>query len=140
MNKFIQTIAATAIVAFFVASCGKYEEGPKLSLASKTGRLAGEWALDKYMVNDTDQTAAISAMLGSNFKWTIEKDGKYTQAGNFTDNGTWVWGDGKESIIMTSSQTGATADTMPIIRLKSKELWFKKVHSNGDKEEIRLKQ
>jgi hypothetical protein len=141
MKTFSKIVLALIIItSTLVSSCGKYEEGPKFSLASKKSRLEGEWKLEKYMVNDADQTAAIQMIIGANFTWEIEKDGKYTQTGTTSDSGTWTLGEDKDDIMFTSSAPGSTVDTYRILRLKSKEFWMKQTQSNGDVYEIHLKQ
>ena len=48
------TLAMAAFLALSVQSCGKYEEGPGLSLRSKKARVAGTWKLSKSSTNGVD--------------------------------------------------------------------------------------
>ena len=126
---------AIIAVAVFSSSCHKYEEGPKFSLASKKGRLAGTWKFDVYLQDGADKTSDYKTIVASE-SYVIEKDGKYTSSQTntalfggqtFSDAGTWTLIDSKESLRMISNNVGAKADTLKIIRLKSKELWLRSV-------------
>lgn len=128
---FAMIIIASAILS----SCGKYEEGPGLSLASKKGRVANTWAIEAYLEDGVDKTTDYRAIVASE-SYVFEKDGKFTTSqtttavfGNqtFTDNGTWELTDKKEHLQMLSSAVGSTNDTMQIVRLKSNEMWIKSV-------------
>lgn len=113
-------MAAVAIIAASITSCGKYEEGPKLSLRSKKGRLAGDWLLQSVEVNGT------AVNFTNSDYWTFDKDGtyKYT-AGNLSVSGTWVFTDDKLGII---TEVSGNKDTMStLIKLTNKEMWFKDV-------------
>jgi hypothetical protein len=140
MKKLLFAIFATALISLTFSSCGKYEDGPKFSLASKKSRLEGEWKIEKALHNEADVTQSYTSLLGANFTWEIEKDGKYTQTGNFADSGTWTLGEDKDDITFLSSASGSTAETYRILRLTSKELWMKQTQSNGDVDEFQLKQ
>ena len=115
---------------FTVASCGKYEEGPSLSLRAKKARLVGEWSIESVTVNGTDVTAFYNALLGSDAKLHIEKDETYHQHGLVEDEGTWKFGDKKESVIMQSNEAGSEAEDFDILKLKSNELWLKHTHQD----------
>ena len=45
-SKLLIATAATTLLGF--TNCGKYEDGPSISLMSKTGRLSGEWEAKEY--------------------------------------------------------------------------------------------
>jgi hypothetical protein len=128
MKKNVMLILTLGL--FTVTSCGKYEEGPSLSLRAKKARLVGEWAIESVTFNGTDVTAFYTALLGADAKLHIEKDESYHQHGLVEDEGTWKFGDGKETIIITSSATGSEAEESEILKLKSKELWLKHVHDD----------
>lgn len=137
MKKLSLTVLGLGL---FMVACNKYPEGPKLSLLSKKSRLAGEWKLEKALVNGVDQTSSVQAFLGNNYVWSIKKDGSYTQTyGTGSESGKWAWYDKKEKVIFTPSTAGSTADTFEVTRLKSKSLWFR-VKSGSDTRELHLKQ
>ena len=117
---FAAIIAASAMIY----SCGKYDDGPKMSLASKKGRLANTWVFESEFKNGTDITSQTS----SNYTGTSEtyaKDGSYTYSvGSLAVTGKWEFLDGKEDVKIT--MTGSTdSDTIHVVRLTSKELWTK---------------
>ena len=66
--RFVSIIAASAIIY----SCGKYDDGPKLSLASKKGRFAGTWKVDKYLRDGVDKTSDYRTLI-SNESFSVEK-------------------------------------------------------------------
>lgn len=140
MKKFILgSFIAAVVIVFSFSSCGKYEDGPAFSLLTKKSRLCGDWVLDKYMVNDVDQTANFQAVFGTNYVWDIEKDGAYHVHGSVSDDGTWELGEDKDDVRFKSSQANSSEVSYRILRLKSKELWLKHTESNGDVTKLYLK-
>ena len=128
-NKFAIIVALLTIVY----SCGKYEDGPKMSLASKKGRLAGTWKLDKYLADGVDKTTEYRTAIASE-SFAVDKKGKYTYSQTTTsllggqtstDAGTWEFIEKKEALRTLSDTSGAIADTSNITRLTKKELWVK---------------
>ena len=125
-------IAVAIIVAAGLSSCGKYEEGPKLSLASKNSRMVNTWKLVKYMQNGVDQNIS-----GYTEVMELKKDNSYTATitiGSLsaTGTGTWAFSSDKTSLITTPTGS-STSTTSTILRLKSNELWTKEVNgSNTD--------
>lgn len=113
--------------AFVLGSCGKYEEGPAISLLPKKTRLAGVWKVEKYVdANGTESTPAS----GDESTWEFVKDGNFiaiAAGGGFsqTTEGTWEFSEDKESILITFSVGGfSVTDSTKILRLKNKELWL----------------
>jgi Lipocalin-like domain len=126
---------AVIVASVVIAACGKYEEGPKISFASKKGRVANTWKVEAFLQDGVDKTSDYRLVVASE-SYEMKKDGGYTTTQTYTalgggltstDNGTWELIDDNESLKMLSSQTGATADTMKIIRLKSNEMWLRSV-------------
>lgn len=126
-----KTIIYFSLGLFFLASCGKYEEGPSLSLRAKKARLVGEWSIDAVTEDGVDITAAVVTALGSDAKLHIEKDETYHVHGLAEDEGTWKFGDKKETVIFQSNVAGAEAEDYTILKLKNNELWLKHVHTDG---------
>lgn len=124
-------LATTAIVSLLaVSSCGKYEEGPGVSLLTKKARLTGVWDVKEYVSGSTTVTD------NSDDTFEIVKDGtyKYT-SGSTSTEGTWEFTGDKEKLKTTYSYTvfGTTyteANEVTIIRLTNTELWTK--DSDGD--------
>jgi len=123
MKTTFKSISLLIGLAFLLGSCGKYDDGPGLSLKSKKNRLQQEWQLEELEVNGTDFTSDINI-------WEIEfkKGGDYDlifQEVGFDagpDAGEWDFSNSKEEIEMKSDD-GERLD-LDIKRLTSKELWF----------------
>lgn len=124
---------ALLAVAFVLGSCGKYEEGPAISLLTKKARLVGVWQVEKYV--DADGTTD-TPNANDESTWEFVKDGKFiaiAAGGGFsqTTTGTWEFSDDKESVLITFSAGGfSVTESSKIIRLKNKELWLE--DSDGD--------
>lgn len=125
---FLSTIALT--------SCGKYDEGPSISLRSKTARITGEWKLVKQEYNGVD--VALDAD-DKSMVMNIQKDGVYvltSSYGSFT--GTWEFSSDKTKFItnfVILGQTTTSEET--ILRLTNKELILESIE-DGDKSRIEL--
>lgn len=130
--------AIIIIASAILSSCGKYEEGPKLSLASKKARIANTWMVEAYLENGVDKTSDYRLVIASE-SYEYKKEGSYTESntvtpafggGTVSDAGTWELINDKEDIKTTSSQSGSTPDTMRIVRLKGNEMWIKTISGN----------
>ncbi len=132
MKTIIKLSAALLLVLSLNTGCKKYEDGPKISLASKKSRLCGDWKIQNVTLNGTDVTAATQAALGANYVVDIEKDGSYKIQGAFADSGTWKLGEDKDDVYFQSSTPGALEVANRILRLKKKELWVRHTEFNGD--------
>lgn len=126
-------IMLLALVAFIAASCGKYEEGPKISFASKNARLVNSWKIEKKYYNNVEQT-----ILADESADIMElQDGgacvmtDYTGSASLTYSGTWSLSDSKEVVTVTFS-VGilSTSTDYKILRLKEDELWVE--HTSGN--------
>lgn len=121
-------IASILGFVFLFAACGKYEDGPKISLKTKKARLVGEWKVEKVLVNGVENPAALAAMNISTSEF--DKDGEFTiKLGLLNFEGTWNFGDGKETI-ETQMEGESTKDVYTILRLTNKELWTENVDSS----------
>jgi len=58
MNMKKNTLILFSMLVVLLAGCGKYDNGPFLSLRSKNARLSGEWKVVKYDYNWTDPADA----------------------------------------------------------------------------------
>lgn len=124
-------LALSLLVAgsFVFIGCGKYEDGPGMSLRSKKGRLAGDWKVEKA-TSTTNGTTTDWTSLFAGYVLTIDKDGSFTETmNNISTNGTWKFSDDKMLLIQTYTSSG-NVDTMPITRLTNKEFWSKEVNGN----------
>jgi len=123
-----KTLIITAIIATMAVGCKKYDDGPVVSLVPKANRLDNTWEVDKAYDEGKEVT-------GSYNQYTLKltKDGgasltaKYSY-GPFiyegTTNGTWVFKNSKEDIMLDFEDNDADA-TYEILRLTSNELWLK---------------
>lgn len=109
-----------------VSACGKYEEGPSLSLRSKKARVANEWKVAyAYDLDDQEETTADY----QNETWEFTKDGQFFERKNneLEDTGSWDFISDKEEIAIS---IGADIDKFRILRLKENEMWL----VDGDEE------
>jgi len=123
-----KTLIITAIIATMAVGCKKYDDGPTVSLVSKTNRLDNTWEVDKAYDEGKDVTSSYNQ-----YTLKLTKSGsasltaKYTY-GPFsyegTTNGTWVFQNSKEDIKLDFDDNDADA-TYEILRLTSNELWVK---------------
>lgn len=140
MKKKVLLMVAAILV---LASCSKYEEGPALSLRSKTSRLCGSWKLSELYVNGALQENT------ANTRWEIQKDGNcsristdpYTQS-DYTTSGTWALNEDKTQLdfqwyIIPLDTT--MSESWTILKLKEKALWLEIV-SYGSVSECRFVQ
>ncbi|TAL57950.1 MAG: hypothetical protein EPN85_12800 [Bacteroidetes bacterium] len=116
--------AAIIIASILFSSCGKYEEGPKISMASKKGRLTRAWTLEKYI----DGTSGTEVACTSNCSvMELKKDGTISINGTTWPGYTWQLSSDKEKL---ETVYGSITEGDQILRLTSKELWLKEIGSN----------
>lgn len=142
MKKLSILFAAFAVV--FLASCGKYEDGPGFSLRSKKSRIEGDWTVESAVQAGVDITSDIT--FGGTVDVTFDKDGvfKYTydytilgQPINGSVTGTWDFSDDKSAVVVTNGS--GNSDSSKILRLTNKELWLEETDSNGSTYEVHYK-
>lgn len=97
-------------------SCGKYEQGPNLSLTSKNKRLVNRWLPGEvYLPNNFSVSFAFNGSI------EFKKDGRYVEfTGSDTVRGTWEYSPSKNHINVETS----FFISFEILRLTKKELWF----------------
>lgn len=115
MRKEAKSLIIMVLFSMVFVSCGKYEEGPAISLKSKKARVANTWIVE-YAKDIPDDVEITSDYNGDRF--TFEKDGNYLENG--TKEGTWEFNSGKEFIIIT--EPDGSTDEYKIIRLKEKDM------------------
>jgi len=117
----MKKLLAILVVVFLMTginSCKKYDDGPMLSLRSKTARLVNDWVIDRVMNKGVDATANYP----EDYLLTINDDLTYSWVSNgVTQEGTWAFDDKKETVSFTQTTTGM-ATLYTIKRLKNKEL------------------
>lgn len=133
----ILAIAVVGSSILTLQSCKKYEDGPFLSLRSKTARLTGEWEFtagnqsrfDKGqdIVVDFRQDGECTLKLSGYFTYNIPYNGYGNIYYSVTFEGEWEWIDKKEGIeIHLSYDNGYNLEDLDynwvISRLTNKEL------------------
>jgi len=121
-GKLLLALMLLSAIVFSTPSCGKYEEGPGMSLLTKKKRLSREWDAKEYV----SASGVTTADTDSDYL-TFEKDGtfKITSDG-VTVSGTWEFTSDKEKIktvVTILNQTSTNEIT--ILRLTNKEFWTK---------------
>jgi hypothetical protein len=124
-------VAAAAVMTFNLQSCGKYEDGPGLSLRTKKARVVGDW--DVVQIG-----AQLFPQGGYSLEFEFEKDGdlKYTynysyygQTYSYTYAGTWDFSSDKEDLDMTID---GQVQSFEIQRLTNKEMWLDDTNNGGN--------
>lgn len=119
--KNLLSVSFILTLVIFAAACGKYEEGPSLSLRSKKARVANEWKI-AYAYDFKDQEETTSDYTGES--WEFTKDGMFIERESdiVDDAGTWDFINDKEEITIS---IGTDIDKYKILRLKENEMWLK---------------
>ena len=137
--KKLNVILLTVVVSvLMLTSCSPYEEGPAISLRSRTERLCNEWRLTRLYINGTEQTLS-----SFDQQTTLEFEDNGTVNYSYavmdstaiviTGSGTWEFNDDQTEVFTTITYTlgGTEKDTFKILRLKEEELWFEN-NEDGD--------
>ena len=122
------------IISASLTGCKKYEDGPALSLRSKTARVANTWKVESYTINGVDYTSSLTTI---NYTETYDKDGNYSYNSSAgSGSGKWEFQSDKEQI-KRSGVSGQSSETLYILRLKERELWYYSINGS-DRHEIHL--
>jgi hypothetical protein len=120
-----------AFLSLLAVSCGKYEEGPGISLLSKKNRITNVWSLASKMTNG--QTTNLSDWT---WKLEIKEDETYTSQVTYlgipflNESGIWKFSSDKKELLTIPSGSSNT-DSWEIVRLTKEELKLKYI-SGGD--------
>ena len=135
LNVILLTVVASVLM---LTSCSPYEEGPAISLRSRTERLCNEWKLTRLYINGTEQTlSAFDQQTTLEFKDNGTVNYSYAVMDStaivITGSGTWEFNDDQTEVItkITYVLGGTETDTFKILRLKEEELWFEN-NEDGD--------
>ena len=127
----MKNIFALLFISIFLLSCGKYEEGPGISLLSKKNRITNVWSLSSKITNS--QTTNLS---NTTWKVEIKDDETYNAQATYlgipflNESGIWKFSTDKSQLLTTASGSSNT-DSWEIIRLTKDELKLKYI-SGGD--------
>lgn len=136
MKKLIAYSIAMVLIAS-VSGC-KYEEGPAISLRSKTARVANIWRVQTVLKNGEDVTSSYD-----NYKEIYNKDGGFSYeysfgSVSFTGSGKWEFQNKSEQI--RRFDVSAQDDrVLYITKLKENEFWYY-YYDGSDKYELRLRE
>lgn len=135
LNVILLTVVASVLM---LTSCSPYEEGPAISLRSRTERLCNEWRLTRLYLNGTEQTlSSFDQQTTLEFKDNGTVNYSYAVMDStaivITGSGTWEFNDDQTEVItkITYVLGGTETDTFKILRLKEEELWLKN-NQDGD--------
>ncbi|MGD9492104.1 MAG: lipocalin family protein [Bacteroidales bacterium] len=138
MKSLSKITALLVMIAFVAVSCGKYEEGPKISLASKNARLINTWKINEIYKNGTTQT--VTADQQDDYI-EVKKDGlmsvTYISSGYTTTYaGTWEFTADKANLRLkyVGSLLGipfTSDEEYTILRLTSDELWLEQIEGSN---------
>ena len=121
-----------AITLATIPSCKKYPDGPKLSLRSRSERVANTWKVENYKVNGTDFTSLVSSYIE-----TFSKDGAFSYSwGIANGSGKWTFQNSDKEIKLNGVD-GQSSRTLFIMKLEEKAFWYYYMDGN-DKEELHL--
>ena len=135
LNVILLTVLASILM---LTSCSPYEEGPAISLRSRTERLDNEWRLTRLYINGTEQTlSSFDQQTTLEFKDNGTVNYSYAVMDStaivITGSGSWEFNDDETEVFTTITYTlgGTEKDTFKILRLKEEELWFEN-NEDGD--------
>lgn len=121
----MKKIVFIAIVVLLAVSCGKYEEGPELSLKSKTKRLSREWVIDKVLENEIDVTLDYHLMKPNHTLLFLDYGSLKETVNEVIIAKGWEWGIDKETLVITYKLLEIEkTQIFRIRRLTSKEFWY----------------
>ena len=115
-----------------VTSCQKYEDGPMISLRTRTERIANNWRVETYNTDGTDLTS-----LYTNCTENFSKQGAYSYScGLFDGLGTWKFQNNDQEIQLEGNDDKSSRK-LTILKLKEDSFWYT-FESNGNKTEVHL--
>ncbi|MCD4791703.1 MAG: hypothetical protein K8R54_00590 [Bacteroidales bacterium] len=112
--------AAAVVILLNFSNC-KYDDGPAVSLLTKTMRLTGEWEVIE-IDNENVYGLYLEFEKDGDFTFTYSYDGY-----SYSYEGDWEWESGKEAIEIT---VDGEKEEFDILRLTNKELWFEDENNN----------
>ena len=122
-------ILLAAIIIPTVQSCKKYQDGPMLSLRSRTERVANTWKVDNYKINGNDYTSLVAG-----YTETYTKDGNYYYSwGSLDGTGKWAFQNNDKEIKLTGINN-QSSQTLFIQKLEEKQFWYYYMDGNDKKE------
>lgn len=132
MTKFAVLLIFCGLTIIGTQSCQKYDEGPLISLSTRTSRVANNWKVDNYKVNGTDYTSLVA-----DYKETFTTDHNYSYTwGLLGGTGTWGFENDYAEIRITGTDNLAS-QTLYILKLEQKQFWYY-IMDGADKKEYHM--
>lgn len=130
MRRLIAVLLVVILSVVTFESCGRYENGPEISLRSAKSRIVGEWHLADLLVNDKREQTLFD--MESSSELTFNDDGTYlynkVQSVKFPQElvGEWSFGEDKTELLLIQrdSINGDSERMYKITRLSKDELWL----------------
>ena len=130
MRRLIAVLLVVILSVATFESCGRYENGPEISLRSAKSRIVGEWHLADLLVNDKREQTLFDMESSSDL--TFNDDGTYlynkVQSVKFPQElvGEWSFGEDKTELLLIQrdSINGDSERMYKITRLSKDELWL----------------
>lgn len=130
-RKYLAILLTFALLGGII-SCGKYEEGPSLSLRTKKARISNNWKPVKVISNFIEDTAALNNE--TRVEFTRENVFRiFVDSSESWVTGEWEFSEDKERVIGTYAVpfAGEFKWDRRIIRLTVDEFWVER--SNGNR-------
>jgi hypothetical protein len=125
-------------LSIFIISCNKYEEGPMISLKSAEKRIAGDYTVDKYLINGVEINLTDQGITEYRVVYNSDGTGKTYITVNDSPLETdfeWELDEKNENIrersLGLNDEWSAWSDYKQILRLTNDEFWI----TDGDTEE-----
>jgi hypothetical protein len=143
MKKIISLSTLFVAVMILFSSCGKYEEGPMISLKSKEARVAGTYQVVEVLKNGQVDDSEYNDMTG--VEPTFEKDGTGSMSTTYSLGGIsytmtydleWMFNDDETKLMVRMKGEGETTwgdwEESTIIRLTDTEIWTQEYDEYDD--------
>jgi hypothetical protein len=129
ITRFAVLFILGGLMFFGTQSCQKYEDGPFISLSTRTSRVSNNWRVDNYKVNGTDYTSLLAG-----YTELFTKGGDYSYNwGLISGKGTWAFSNHDADIQITGTENQAS-HTLVILKLEEKQFWYYYMDGNDKKE------
>jgi hypothetical protein len=126
------------VLIIATTGCKKYDDGPTISLRTKTERVANNWKVGQAYEDGKDVTSDYNRYeLNTTKGGNASLSAKYKFAGNnfdFTTEGTWSFVNDKKKISFNFDNNDADG-VYQILKLKEDEMWMRK---DGETLELHL--
>ncbi|HPD64649.1 MAG TPA: hypothetical protein P5050_04540 [Bacteroidia bacterium] len=124
MLKKSTLFSLVVLITVLLSSCGKYEEGPAFSLATKKARLTARWKVIEMN----------GIAVAGNVVWIFENNGSFVMEFNGNPNNNpakWDFEDAKAKVSIYFEQDDVTI-YYDIIKLTSNEMWLDQETGGGN--------